>query len=112
MAKTRIHLANRALEKLMIAGIGNVPAAEDTEAVDEKYEAMAATLSSQSIYDIVDEGDIDLDAFEWLADYLAWLVAPDFGKPPDDGLRQRAEYMLRRITAARPTFQVVKAEYF
>jgi hypothetical protein len=112
MAKTRIDLANRALVKLGVFGSGQSPDAEDTETVDGVFESMSETLSAQSVYDIVDEDDIELAAFEWLADYLAYLVAPDFGKPTDDGLRQRAEFMLRRITASRPTYQVVKAEYF
>jgi hypothetical protein len=112
MAKTRIHLANRALEKLMIVGVGQSPDAEDTQKADGVFDQMSETLSALRIYEIADEDDIELSAFDWLADYLAYMIAPDFGKPQDNGLMQRSEYMLRRITASRPSFQVLKAEYF
>jgi hypothetical protein len=112
MAKTRTHLANRALVKLMIVGSGQAPEPEDTETADGVFDAMSETLSSQRIYTIADATDIELDAFEWLADYLAWLIAPDFGKAPDDGLRQRAEYMLRRISEPRATGEILKADYY
>lgn len=114
MSKTRTQLANRALEKLRIVGLGNSPEAEDTEQVDGVIDAFSEFLTSTvpPIYTIADLSEIEDSAFEWLADYLAYFVAPDFQKPQDDGIRQRAEYMLRRLTTAGPTYEVLRAEYF
>lgn len=114
MSKTRTQLANRALEKLRVVGLGQSPEAEDTETVDGVIDSFAEFLTSTTppIYTIADLSDIEESAFEWLADYLAYFVAQDFQKVQDDGIRQRAEYMLRRLTTSGPTFETLRAEYF
>lgn len=111
MSKTRNQLANRALAKLLADNHGS-PAAEDTETVDAVIDAMSETLSSQHIYTIPDLEEIDEDAFEWLAEYLAYLVSPDFGQPRDETKRQLAEFMLKQVTASLPTYERMTAEYF
>lgn len=112
MAKTRANLAQRALEKLMVVGAGQSADSEDMEKADDVIDAMVADLAARDVYSVADLDDIDLAAFEWLADYLAFLIAPDFALPQDEGRRQRAEFMLRRQNAAGPTYEVLKAEYF
>lgn len=114
MSYTRLQLANRALVKLAVVGTGQSPEAEDTEKIDDIIDAMAAFLAAgpNPIYTIADTNDIDDEAFEWLAEYLAYMAAPDFGKPIDDTLRQRAEFMLRLINSSGPTYQRMTAEHF
>lgn len=112
MAQTRTMLANRALEKLMEVGSGQSPDSEDTEHVDDAINSFAEFISAAGIYTISDLNDIELAAFEPLADYLAWFVAPDFGKPREEAMRAMAEYMLRRITAPRPSYETMRTENF
>jgi hypothetical protein len=56
--------------------------------------------------------DIDLAAFEWLAECLAVMVASDFGQEPNEGKRMKAENMLLKISASRPSKETVTADYF
>ena len=112
MAKTSTHLANAALQKLQMAGLGQSPDAEDTAKALEKYEAFAAYLSEAEIYEIADEKDIDLSAFEWLVLYFAYFIASDFSKPQDDAMRQSAEFHLTRMQASKPTKERLVVEYF
>lgn len=112
MAKTRLQLANRALEKLLVVGAGQSPNAEDTEKADSVIDSMSETLSAQTIYTIADLSDINEAAFEWLAVYLGYMIAEDFGQEPKEAKRMLAEYMLRRIAGGRPTYETLRAEYF
>lgn len=114
MSKTRTQLANRTLEKLRVVGLGQSPEAEDTLKVDGVIDSFAEFLTSTTppIYTIADLAEIEESAFEWLADYLAFMCATDFNKQQDDGVRQRAEYMLRRLTTAGPTYEELRGTYF
>jgi hypothetical protein len=111
-AKTSTHLANRALDKLLVVGLGQSPDDEDTAKALDKYEAFREFISSIDVFSIADDDDIDLAAFEWLATYFAYFLANDFGKPQEDGMRVAAEYNLRRITAGKPSGEVLRSEYF
>lgn len=112
MAKTSTHLANRALDKLQMVGLGQSPDAEDTAKALAAYEAFAEFISGIDVYTISDPDDIDLAAFEPLAGYFAYFIANDFAKPQDENMRAAAEYNLRRLTAGKSTGEVLKAEYF
>lgn len=112
MPKTRLQLANRALEKLAIVGSGQSPAAEDTLKADGVINAFAEYISGVGIYTISDFAAIEDAAFEWLALYLAYFVAPDFGLPQNDAIRQSAEFHLRRLQSVEPTREPLVVEYF
>lgn len=112
MAKTRTHLANRALEKLMVVGTGQDPESDDTTKVDDVFDQFSAYISGIDLYTIADDQDIDLAAFEPLALYLAWFVASDFGKVQDDSIRQLAEFMLKSLTMSPPTYEPLAVDSF
>lgn len=112
MSYTRLQLANRALVKLAVVGTGQSPEAEDTAKIDDIIDAVAADLEAREIYSIPDLDEIEDGAFEWVADMLAYMAAPDFGAPIDETKRQRAEYMLIRQQSTKPTFQPLAVDYF
>ena len=112
MAKTRSDLARRALEKLLVVGSGNPPEAEDIEQVDGVIDAVVADLDARFVFTVQDLADIELRAFEWLADCLAVMVATDFGQQPDEAKRTKAESMLITMSATRPNKASVTGEYF
>lgn len=112
MAKTRANLAQRALEKLLVVGAANPAESEDIQAVDGVIDAVIADLDARDIFTIPDLTDIDIAAFEWVADCLAVMVASDFGQQPDEAKRMKAESMLVTISATRPTKETVRADYF
>lgn len=112
MSKTRTQLANRALEKMTVVGTGQSPEAEDTAKVDDIIDAFAADLEAREIYSIADIDAIEDAPFEWIADCLAAMAAPDFGLPFDEAKRQRAEHLLIRQQSSSPTFQALAVDYF
>lgn len=112
MSKTRTQLANRALEKLLLVGSGESPASEDTAKADGVIDSFAAFISGTGLYTISDLAAIEDDAFEWLALYLAYLIAPDFGLPQNDAMRQMAEYNITLLTSTDPTREPVTVDYF
>lgn len=112
MPKTRLELANRSLFKLGIVGVGQSPEAEDTQAINGIIENALGDLEARRIFSVADLDAIDDAPFEWLADYLAYIFAPDKGIPRDDEVRKRAEYMLRMQSSTDPTFQALTVDYF
>ena len=112
MSKTRLQLAHRALTKLGVVGVGQDPSSEDTATIDDIIDAVAADLEAREIYAIADIDDIDDAPFEWIAEYLAFMAAPDFSLPMDDNKRQRAEYMLKWVNSSGPTYKELESDYF
>lgn len=112
MAKTRLDLANRALEKLFLVSLGQSPEAEDTAKVDAQIDSFREFIEGIEIYSIADLDDIDLAAFDWLAEYLAYYCATDFSKPRDEGKRMVAEAALKKLNSTDPTHEPLRVDYF
>lgn len=110
--KTRAQLVTRALQKLGIVGEGQSENADDAAQVDASVDAVLADLAARGIIDIAAEDQIEVAVFEWLAICLAGMVAMDFGNSFDPALVERAEYKLRVITSAGPTYETMKVDYF
>lgn len=112
MAKTRVMLVNRALEKLLVVGAAQVADSEDQEKVDAIVDSVFEMLSGDGIFTVSDEDDIQESAFEWIAEVLAMAAASDFGQPPDFARREYAEKRLTKLTATRPSKEPLKVDYF
>lgn len=112
MSYTRLQLANRALVKLQVVGAGQSPEADDTAKANDVIPAFKADLEARDIYSIPDLDEIEDAAFEWLADLLAYFIAPDFSMPRDEGKRQIAEAMMKRQMASGPSYEPLAVNYF
>jgi len=112
MAKTRINLVNRALEKLLVVGAGQTADSEDFEKVDAIVDSVLEGLSGDGVFSVADEDDIEESAFEWIADVLAVASASDFGQSTDYARREYAEKRLTKLTATRPSKERLVVEYF
>lgn len=112
LSKSRAELVTRALGKLGVLQSGQSPEAEDVDIVDQTVDGTIADLATRSVYYVADTSEIDIAAFEWLADCLADNNAKDFGKGRDLNQRAIAETMLRSLSAAGPTFEVAQQDYF
>lgn len=110
--KTREDLVKRALQKLHVLAAGQAASAEDNQLVDDALGPVLSSLSSRNIYPYGDPDQIEEDAFEHLADLLAYATAGDFGRTPDRAKRIEAETLLREISAETLSYQPAKAEYF
>lgn len=112
MAKTRVNLVNRALEKLLVVGAGQTADSEDVEKVDAIVDSVLEALSDDQIFTVADVDDIQESAFEWIAEILAIASASDFGQATDYAKREYAEKRLLRLGAGRPSKQPLVVDYF
>ena len=92
---TRIMLANKALEVLLLVGLGDSPQAEDTEKVDSYIDAYLAELEARGVVSIPDDDDIDPAFFASLAEGLANECAPAFGKVKSEDAREAIESRIK-----------------
>lgn len=110
--KTRAQLIERALKSIGALEPGESPSVEDSETVDGLIDPLIAQLATDQIAYISDDEAIDLSLFLPLARLLANAAGPDFGSPINEEAKARDEQILRRLTAAKPTFEPLKADYF
>lgn len=116
--KTQAQLFTRALTKVMAVGSGETASAEDVSIAQEALAPLLAELTLLDVASVVITDDttaeeIPDELFQGLSTLLAMDIAAEFGMPaPTDEARQNAMNVLRRITAARPTYETLEATYF
>lgn len=108
--RTRADLVVRALDKLGVTAAGQNPAAEDYALIDDQVDSVLDSLAAQEIY-AADPDAIALDAYQSLAEVLAEACRPDFGQPPSPDTTEMARRVLKRISSAKPTREVMVSEY-
>lgn len=110
--KTRNDLINRAAKLLALIEPGESPASEDYDSLDGLIDPLVEQLAADQIHYVGDPDAIDAAIFEPLARLLANMAGPDFGSPINEDARRRDEQTLRRMGSARPTYEVMKVDYF
>lgn len=112
MPKTLTDLKTKAFSILTGNDPFQSPATEEIETIGASVEPLVEQLSVDSIVTISDTDEIPDEYFLPLARLLANTAGPDFGVPMDDAKRMVDEQILRRLSASRPTFETLRAEYF
>ena len=112
VTKTRIELVNDALGKLMVVASGQSAEAEDEALVDGKVDALILQLATDEICDITDADAIPSEWFDPVSSLLANVCASYFGRPYSLDAKTTFERQLIRLTSPRPTYEVLKADYF
>ncbi len=110
MTKTRRQLVNQACKNLLNLPAGQSPNADDYESVDGFVDGLIRRLSSRDIIDVGDADAIEPDVFDPLAVLLADAAKAEFGGGEFDVMK--AERDLREISAAEPTYAILKTDYF
>lgn len=116
--KSQTELVTRALNKIGAVGSGQTASAEDVAIAQGALDPLLAELATLGVAYVVTSSDaaaeeIPDELFQGLATLLAMDIAAEFGMPaPVDEARQNAMNVLRRITAARPTYETLRADYF
>lgn len=116
--KTQTELFTRALNKIGAVGSGQTASAEDVAIVQGALAPLLAELDVLEVVSVVITSDVAAEEipdeyFQGLATLLAMDVAAEFGQPaPSDDVRQNAMNGLRRVSAAKPTYEVLEAVYF
>lgn len=118
MAKSQTDLFNRALTKVGAVGSGQSAAAEDVAQARAALTPLLAELDVLEVASIVITGDETAeeipDEYFWaLSTLLAADISPDFGgTAPTDAQRQELMKPLRRVSATKPTYETLQADYF
>lgn len=110
--KTREQLVARALAKNKVVGAGQSASAEVSNRVDAVVDPVMSDLGTRGIFAWGDEDELPDDAFEHLADILAYATAEDFGKPRDEARRLMAEKRLRELEPYQLSGQRMTPDYF
>lgn len=110
MSKTRIELVNQALKNLGALAAGQTASADDFATVDGFVEPLFAQLAAENVVDVTDYDAIDDAIFLPLAVLLADAAKDEFGGGAFDIVT--AERRIRRATAAAPTYETLRANYF
>jgi hypothetical protein len=116
--KTQTELFTRALTKVGAVGSGETPSAEDVAIASGALGPLLAEIAALGVAYVVTSADtaaeeIPDELFQGLSTLLAMDIAAEFGSPaPADEARQNAMNVLRRITAAGPTYETLQATYF
>lgn len=112
MAKTLTDLKTEAFGILTGLDPSQSPTPEDLDTIGQYVDPLFAQLASDGVVAISDSDEIPVEYFLPLARLLANVAGPRFGSPMNPAARVEDEKALRRIAAMRPTYEVVKAEYF
>lgn len=109
---TRSQLVNLALDELQVTSVGQTPATEDYEKVDDAVDGLLSRLAGERVVAISDPESIPESISEMLAELLAERCARVFGKPRDPVARADAEKRIRRIVATQPTYEDTVGSYY
>lgn len=110
--KNRRALVDEALSNLGALVVGQTPSNEDLSTVDGMVDAFLRQLASDQVVTIANDEEIPADIFLPLGRLLANLAGPKYGLAinRESEIVDRAE--IKRIIAARPTYEVLQTEFF
>jgi hypothetical protein len=112
ITKTRTQLVQRLWEKT-VGEAGQTAPSEQTTFIDGKVDACIDALNEEGTIYIGDIEAIPVAVFEDLCELIvARFLATDYKKPKDWAAVKEGENTLRRMTAAKPTYQVLKSTYY
>ena len=112
MPKTLTDLKSEAFGILTGNDPFQAPATEELETIGTYVEPLVEQLSADGIVTIPDTDEIPDEYFLPLARLLANVAGPRFGSAMNADAKEMDERALRRISASRPTFETLRAEYF
>ncbi len=112
MPKTLTELKSEAFGILTGNDPFQAPATEELETIGVYVDPLLEQLSVDCTVSIPDSDEIPEEYFLPLARLLANTAGPRFGVAMDEAAKERDERALRRLSASRPTFEVLRADYF
>lgn len=113
ITKTREQLIERAATELGVLTSGEALSDEDSDTFDNLVDPLVRSLSLDNVVTIGDvEESIEAEFFLPLARLLANEAAPAFGQQYSRDVKLENERQLRRLSAARPTGEALKAVYY
>jgi hypothetical protein len=112
VTKTRAQLKERAAKNLALIEPGEALSTEDDATLDGLIDPLIAQLAADDIVYIQDSEEIEVELFLPLSRLLANAAGPDFGSPINLEAKAADERELRRLSAAKPTYENLKVDFF
>jgi len=100
--RSRAELVTQALINAQVPGLGQDPSAEDADRADGFVDGLLQKLMVRGVTDVIHDELIPVEYFNDLAALLAYEIAPAFGAPRDNQIRDDAEEQLRVISRTSP----------
>lgn len=97
MTQTKADLVREVMGELFALASGQGVAPEDQTWVEQRIETTLASLATRNICYVAGADEIDDAVFNHLADYLAQVCAPKFGRPRDRAAMVLIEEQIRTI---------------
>lgn len=112
MPKTSEELKTEALSILTGMDPNQEPEVEELTAVGKYLDPLIEQLAADGVCVVQDIEAIPDSWFLPLARLLANVAGPRFGSPMNEDAKLIDERALRRLTAAPPTYETLRVEYF
>lgn len=113
MPKSSANIISDALDLLGRGpGVGQSVPPEDYATVNAFITPLYKQLSADQIVTIGDPENLPDEIYIPLTWLLANAAAPKFDVPQSDDGRKTNEQTIRRLVAARPTYETLRTEYF
>jgi len=112
ITKTRTDLIERAATELGVLPSGQPLSDEDAATIGALVDPLLRQLALDDVVDVADSGAIAVEYFLPLARLVANEAAPSFGIGYSLDAKLEHEHQLRRLAAARPTREPLRAIYF
>lgn len=112
ITKTRTQLIERAAVELGALTSGDSLSDEDSDTIENLVDPLFRQLEIDSVVTVQDTQAIESEFFLPLARLLANEAAPSFGQQTSPDVKAVNERMLRRLSATRPTGEVMKSLYY
>lgn len=111
IVKTRTDLIRRAATELGKLVSGQDIESEDSDTIDNLVDPLVRQLSFDDVVDVSPDA-IEPQYFLPLARLLANEAAPSFGIPKSQEIKAADEFLLRKLSSSRPTYEPLISEYF
>lgn len=110
--RTRQDAVNQAAKELHVWSVGQDLDADDYNTIDEHFDGLVAQLAGDEIFNLGDDDEIPVEIFGPFTKLLANASAGDFYQQYSDEAKRVFETQIRKMTAGKPTYEVLRTEYF
>jgi hypothetical protein len=112
MARSREEIRFKVLSILVGGDVGQVPSAEDAEAIDGYIDDQAAELNADGTAGIGDPDDLPNELFDVFCKLVANAAADEFGGRSDETVAMRLRNRLRVLVRPTAGYAPQQVEYY
>jgi hypothetical protein len=112
ITRNRSQLIHEAADKLALVGTGQSLEPEYYEKIEANVDPLLAQLDRDGIVAVGDSENIPVEVFDPIAGLLGNVSSPLAGRNYDPQIKEYYEHILRRITSAKASYEILEGTYF